>query len=237
MNSKAYGIVCPITHACEMLEARWTIPILSEMWGGSTRFNDIKRGVGSISPTLLAKRLKELEANGLIERIEDPATGQVDYVRTQRGIDLEPALDALAKWAQCNIEARTALADLDVSNLMWHMRSYIDPDLFPKRQVVIQFRFSDPGLDYDTYWALIRPGMHVEICSSIPGFDVDLYIETDKISLTSIILSRTTISRELEAGRLFLSGDALLARTMDRWLHHRTKEDREEIWQLEATPA
>jgi DNA-binding HxlR family transcriptional regulator len=237
MKSKPYGIVCPITHACEMLEARWTIPILSEMWGGSTHFNDIKRGVGNISPTLLAKRLKELEANGLIERIEDPATGQVDYVRTQRGIDLEPALDALAKWAQCNIEARTALADLDVSNLMWHMRSYIEPDLLPKRQVVIRFRFSDPGLDYDTYWALIRPGVPVEICSSIPGFDVDLYIETDKVSLTSIILSRTTISREVDAGRLFLSGDALLVRTMDRWLRHRTKEDREEIWQLEATPA
>ncbi len=237
MKSRPYGIVCPITHACEMLEARWTIPILSEMWGGSTRFNDIKRGVGNISPTLLAKRLKELEANGLIERIEDPATGQVDYVRTQRGIDLEPALDALAKWAQCNIEARTALADLDVSNLMWHMRSYIDPDQLPKRQVVIRFRFSDPGLDYDTYWALIRPGVPVEICSTIPGFDVDLYIETDKVSLTSIILSRTTISREVDAGRLYLSGEALLIRTMDRWLHHRTKEDREEIWQLEATPA
>src|SRR6056297_3415825 len=128
MNPKPYGVVCPITHACEILEPRWTIPILSEMWGGSTRFNDIKRGVGSISPTLLARRLKELEANGLIERIEDPATGQVDYVRTQRGIDLEPALDALAKWAQCNIEARAALANCDVSTLMWHMRALIPPD-------------------------------------------------------------------------------------------------------------
>ncbi|MDQ2088698.1 winged helix-turn-helix transcriptional regulator [Marimonas arenosa] len=232
MKIKPYGILCAITHACEVLEPRWTIPILSEMWGGSTKFNEIRRSVGSISPALLSKRLKELEGHGLIERIEDPATGQVDYIRTQRAIDLEPALDALAAWAQCNIEARTALADTDVSNLMWKMRNLIHTDELPKRQVVIQFRFSDPGLAYDTYWALIRPGAATEICTTIPGLDVDLYVETDRVSLSAILLSRTTISRELDEGRLFLSGDALLARTMDRWLYHRTKEDPSEIWQL-----
>lgn len=232
MNQKPFGLVCPITHASEILEPRWTMSILSEMWGGSTRFNDIRRGVGSISPALLSKRLKELEANGLIERIKDPATDQVDYLRTQRAVDLEPALNALAKWAQCNIEATTALADIDVSTLMWQMRNYIDSDELPNRQVVIRFHFSDPELEYDTYWALVRPGSPVEICSAIPGFDVDLYIETDRITLSSILLSRTTIPREVERGGLFLSGDAALSRTMDRWLRHRTKEDRDEILQL-----
>ncbi len=237
MKAKPYGIVCPITHACEVLEPRWTIPILSEMWSGSTRFNDIKRGVGNISPALLTKRLKELEQNGLIERIEDPATGQVDYLRTQRAIDLEPALSALGEWAQCNIEARQALEDTDVSNLMWHMRGLIHTDQLPNRQVVIQFRFGDPGLKYDTYWALIRPETHVEICTSIPGFDVDLYIETDRVSLSAIILNRTTISRELDAGRLFLSGDALLSRTMGKWLYHRTNQEPRRVRQLEPVLA
>lgn len=234
MSPKPYGIVCPITHACNVLEPRWTIPILSEMWGGSTRFNDIRRGVGNISPALLSKRLKELEANGLIERFEDAATGQVGYLRTRCAIELEPALDALAKWAQCNMEAREALENTDVSTLMWQMRGLIYAEELPNRQVVIQFRFSDPGLDYDTYWTLVRPGVPIEICSTIPGFDVDLYVETDRISLSSILLSRSTISREIEAGRLFLSGDARLARTMDRWLYNRTKEDRSDIRQLDA---
>lgn len=234
MSPKPYGIVCPITHACNVLEPRWTIPILSEMWGGSTRFNDIRRGVGNISPALLSKRLKELEANGLIERFEDAATGQVGYLRTRCAIELEPALDALAKWAQCNMEAREALENTDVSTLMWQMRGLIYAEELPNRQVVIQFRFSDPGLDYDTYWTLVRPGVPIEICSTIPGFDVDLFVETDRISLSSILLSRSTISREIEAGRLFLSGDARLARTMDRWLYSRTKEDRSDIRQLDA---
>jgi DNA-binding HxlR family transcriptional regulator len=233
MNRKPYGLICPITHACNVLEPRWTIPILAEMWGGSTRFNEIRRGVGNISPALLSRRLKELVAQGLIERLEDRATGQVDYLRTQRAIDLEPILDALGNWAQLNIEAKTALADLDVSTLMWQMRGYIDTEQLPNRQVVMQFRFNDPELDYNRYWALVRPGAPVEICTSIPGFDIDLFIETDCLSLSSILLSRTTIARELENGRLFLSGDAILSRTMDRWLYHRTKENPTEVLQLE----
>lgn len=232
MNQKPYRLICPVTHACNILEPRWTIPILAEMWGGSTRFNDIRRGVGNISPTLLSRRLRELVAHDLIERIEDPATGQVDYVRKQSAIDLEPVLEALGKWAQCNIEAHTALADLDVSTLMWQMRHYVDPAALPNRQIVIQFRFSDPDLHYNTYWAIVRPGTPVEICSEIPGFDIDLFIETDRLSLSSILLSRTTVSRELEEGRLYLSGDAILSRTMARWFYHREKEDPSEVLQL-----
>src|SRR6056297_3033152 len=139
MSAAPYGIVCPITHACNILEPRWTIPILSEMWGGSTRFNDIRRGVGNISTALLSKRLKELEAHGLIERIEDPATRQVDYIRTRRAIELEPALDALGQWAQCNIEARDAMLNTDLSLLMWQMRGLVFVEELPKRQIVMQF--------------------------------------------------------------------------------------------------
>lgn len=219
MTDKPYGLVCPITHACEVVEPRWTLPILSELWAGNTRFNDIRRGVGSISPALLSRRLKELEANGLIERIEDPATGTVDYIRTQAAIDLEPAMNALALWAQKNINARAELGSLNVSTLMWKMRGYIVTEKLPQRQVVIQFRFDDPELEYNTYWALIRPGKAVEMCTDIPGFDVDLYVETSKLSLTSVLLARSTVAREQEAGRMFLSGDALISRTMQDWLY------------------
>lgn len=233
MTSKPYGMVCPITHACDILEPRWTMPILSEMWAGNTRFNDIRRGVGNISPALLSRRLKELEAHGLIERIEDPASGQVDYVRTAAAIDLEPALNALAEWAQRNIEARQALGEMDVSTFMWKMRSYILTERLPDRQIVIQFRFSDPGLEYDTYWALVRPGKPVEMCTDIPGFDVDLFVETSKISLTSVLIGRTTVSREIEAERMFLSGDAFLAKTMQQWLYISGYADCEGILQLD----
>ena len=233
MNTKAYGLICPISHASEILEPRWTLPILSEMWNGSTRFNDIRRSVGSISPALLSKRLKEMEAFGLIERVEDRATGQVDYLRTKVAIDLEPALEALGGWAQRNIKARAALDNINVSKLMWSMRRLIFPEHLPNRQVVLQFRFSDPELEYDTYWVVSRPGSPLEICSIIPGFEVDLFIETDRISLASILLNRTSISRETDEGRFFMTGDAILERTIDKWMYRRTAEDQSDILQLE----
>ncbi len=218
MSTKPYGLICPITKACDLLEPRWTIPILSEMWSGARRFNDIRRGVGNISPALLSKRLKEMEANGLIERIEDRATGSVDYIRTPIAIELEPALDALANWAQAHIRTERLVDCMDVEALMWKMREYIDPQALPNRRVVMRFHFGDEGLDYDTYWALVHPDGTVETCTDLPDYDVDLYIETDSRSLTALILARSTVAREIEAGHLFLSGDAHLARTMTDWL-------------------
>jgi len=218
MTKQPYGLICPITRACDVLEPRWTIPIISEIWAGSTKFNEIRRGVGSISPALLSKRLKELEEYGLVERIEDPATGTVDYLRTQMAIDLEPALNSLAVWAQKYIEAEIA-CDVDLSSLTWKMRNYIDTSQLPQRRVVIRFHFTDDGLDYDTYWLVVKPGEPVQVCSSIPGFDVDLYVETSVASLTAIFLARSTIQREVDAGRMFLSGDAVLERTMKHWLN------------------
>lgn len=218
MPQKLYGRLCPITHACEILGPRWTILVLCELWAGSTRFNDIRRGVGTISPGLLSKRLKELETVGLVERIEDRATGTVDYIRTRKAIELEPALDALAAWAQRNIDAEIALCGTNLSNLMWKMRQWIDVNELPRRRVVVRFHFDDSDLAYDTYWLVVDPGAPPELCTSVPGLDVDLFIETTVSSLAGILIGRTSLAREIELGSLFVSGDASLTRTMNRWL-------------------
>lgn len=221
MPQKPYGMICPISHACEMLEPRWTIQILTQMWAGSTRFNDIRRGVGNISTSLLAKRLRELEDIGLVERVEDYAAGTVDYFRTDKAIKLEPALNALAEWAQCNIDADIALRDTDVSAMMWNVRRWkINLQELPNRRVVIRFHFNDdPPLAYAAYWLVAEPGNALpELCSADPGFDVDLFVETNVMSLGAIITGRTSIDREIEQGGLFMSGDVRLSRTMHRWL-------------------
>lgn len=220
MPQRPYGLLCAISRACELLEPRWTIQIITELWNGSTRFNDIRKAVGNISSALLSKRLKELEALGLVERVVDPATGAVDYIRTEKAIRLEPALHALAEWAQCNIDAEIFLSDTDVSTLMWNVRRKIDVQEFPKRRTVVRFHFNDePRPEYPCYWLVAEPGAVLpELCAYDPGLDVDLFVETSTVSLGAIVMGRSTIDREIERGSLFLSGDAGLARTMDRWL-------------------
>lgn len=220
MTRRPYGLICPISLACEVLEPRWTIQILTELWNGSTRFNDIRKGVGNISTALLSRRLKEMEALGLVERVEDKAAGNIDYFRTEKAINLEPAMNALAEWAQCNIEADIALSGADASTIMWVMRRMIVLAELPRRRAVIRFHFrDDPPPKYPHYWLVVEPGADFpEICSLDPGRDVDLYVETGAVSLGAIIEGRSSIEREKERGRLFLSGDSGLARSMDRWL-------------------
>lgn len=220
MTRRPYGLLCPISRACEILEPRWTIQILTELWAGSNRFNDIRKGVGNISSALLSKRLKEMELLGLIDRIEDRGSGIVEYLRTEKAIKLEPAMNALAEWAQCNIEAEIALCDTNVSTLMWGVRRKIDLSELPRRRAVIRFHFRDePPPPYPQYWFVIEPGADMpEICSNDPGRDVDLFVETSAVSLGAVLMGRSTLVRERESGGVFLSGDPSLARSMDRWL-------------------
>ncbi len=62
----SYGQFCPVAMAAEIFCSRWTPLVLRELLCGTTRFNDLRRGVPRMSPTLLSKRLKELEQAGVI---------------------------------------------------------------------------------------------------------------------------------------------------------------------------
>lgn len=224
MPRRPYGLFCPISLACEVLEPRWTIQILTELWHGTTRFNDIRRGLGNISSALLAKRLKEMETLGLIERVEDKVKGNVGYFRTEKSIRLEPVMDALAAWAQCNIEAEVALGGGDVSTLMWSVRRMIDLAELPRRRAVIRFHFrDDPPPASPHFWIVIEPGADSpELCWRDPGREVDLYVETSVQVLAAVIEGRSRIERETGRGGIYLSGDTYLARSMNRWLRRST---------------
>lgn len=225
MPSRPYGIICPLSKACELLEPRWTIQILGEMWGGSSRFNDIRRGVGYISPALLARRLREMESLGLVERVEDRATGSVNYFRTAKAIELEPFLNGLSQWAQRNIEAEVAIAAPNVSTMMWSARRLIPLAELPQRRVVVQFHFTGAARREERYWLVAKPGVDVDICISDPGTDVDLYVETTPESMAAVMLGRSTVSTEVANGTLFLSGDPSMIRNIDRWFPREEDHD------------
>ena len=218
MGTKPYGLVCPISMATQLLEPRWTVQILTEMWNGTSRFNELKRALGGISPGLLSRRLKELETNGLVERVEDRATGDVNYIRTEIAIALEPVLDAMAFWAQRHIEAEVMLDDINLSTLMWKIRKRIDVNALPRRRIVMRFHFSDEDLPYDTYWLLAVPGSDVELCVTELGQNIDLFVETSVHALGAVYGGRSTFQNEIEKGEMFMSGDARIIRTINRWL-------------------
>jgi DNA-binding HxlR family transcriptional regulator len=234
MSSKSYGMICALSKGCEVVEPRWTLPILDQLWSGYSRFNDIRRAVGNISPAVLSKRLSDMEKAGLIERLEDRAKGTVDYVRTQKAIALEPVMNALAIWAQCNIDAEVALGNSTLATHMWHFSRNLKTSEFPPHRVVLRFHFTDETGPYPTYWFVVEPGRSVEMCVLVPDFDIDLYVETTNASLLAIGIGRSTVARETDAGRLFATGDPRLVRTLDHWLPRSVYADVDGIRMLPA---
>lgn len=92
---------CPLQHTMEMIGGKWKLPILCALAvDGSTRYNDLKRKLGGISNTMLAKSLKELEDDGLVTCTEYmEVTIRVEYATTGKAKSLTPILVQLAQWA------------------------------------------------------------------------------------------------------------------------------------------
>ena len=118
----SYGQFCPVAMAAEIICSRWTALVLREMLCGSTRFNDLRRGVPRMSPTLLSKRLKELEGAGVIEVRKTGRAGIPEYNLTRAGEDLRHIIMSLGVWGQRWVESSLSLKNLDPSLLMWDMR-------------------------------------------------------------------------------------------------------------------
>ncbi|NQV20339.1 MAG: helix-turn-helix transcriptional regulator, partial [Rhodospirillales bacterium] len=80
---KGYGQFCPVAKATEILGDKWTLLIVRELLMGTTRFSDLQRALSKISPTILTKRLKQLEAGGIIERKDPSGQPSREYTLTR----------------------------------------------------------------------------------------------------------------------------------------------------------
>lgn len=219
MTQGSYKQFCPVAMAAEILCTRWTVVLLRELIAGSTRFNDLRRGVPRMSPALLSQRLKDLESAGVICRVaSETEPGVFEYQLTAAGRELGPVVEAFGIWGQRWVEAELSLQHLDVSLLMWDMRRNLDPTPMPKRRSVIQFRYPELPPTQRSWWLLVGPAIGVDLCSVDPGFDVDLYVSTDLRTMTAIWMGLDNVRKAQSAQRMMLNGDRQLAADMQSWL-------------------
>jgi len=217
MNHAGYKQFCPLAMAAELLCTRWTMVLLRELVAGTTRFNELRRGVPKMSPTLLSQRLKELEIAGIVERRAlKSEKGVFEYHMTEAGKDLRSVVEVMGLWGQRWVEAKQSLKNLDPSLLMWDMRRNLNPAPLPNRRTVIQFLYSELPMSKRFWWLVVEPRGEVDLCWSDPGFDVDLYVATDLHTMTSIWMGLTTVAKE--KGKMEITGDRGIASTMQTWL-------------------
>lgn len=101
-SSAEVAVVCPRFHAAvELVGRRWSGAILFRLIDGPHYFRELLAAVSGISDRLLSQRLRELEAEGLVERsVHDGPPARVSYRLSEAGKELEPALRELYEWAQ-----------------------------------------------------------------------------------------------------------------------------------------
>lgn len=211
-----YGQFCPVAMAAEIFCTRWTALVLRELLMGSTRFTDLRRGVPRMSPTLLSKRLKELEHAGVIDAVARP-DGNMDYRLTEAGEELRPLVLGLGTWGHRWLESRVTLRNLDPSLLMWDMRRNLNRKPLPARRCTIQFQYPELPEASRNWWIVVDE-TGADLCGFDPGYDLDLLITGPLRAMTAVWLGFTTIGEEVKSGRIVLDGDPALARTMSAWL-------------------
>jgi len=213
---KGYGQFCPVAKAAELLCERWTVLVVRELVAGSRHFNELRRGLPLMSPTLLSRRLKQLIEAGVVRRADDDGdTGA--YELTQAGRELRPMVELMAVWGHRWVGTRFESHDLDAGLLMWDIRRSLLPERFPARRVVMEIRFSDAPHG-TAHWWLVCEGGEVDLCREDPGHDVDLVIHTSVRTLTQIWLYQQTWEQAMRAGQLKALGDPLLKQTLADWL-------------------
>ena len=219
MTTASYQQFCPVAMAAEILCTRWTIVVLREMFAGSTRFNELRRGVPRMSPALLSRRLKELESAGIVARAASASDRTLfEYRLTESGRELGPIVEAFGIWGQRRIESDLSLARLDVDLLMWDMRRSLNVTPMPTRRSVIEFVYPDLPAKQRRFWLVVDPESGVDLCKIDPGFEVDLYVSVDLRTMTAIWMGLDTVRAAVANQRMILTGNRQLATSMQTWL-------------------
>jgi DNA-binding HxlR family transcriptional regulator len=220
MTIGSYRQFCPVAMAAEILCTRWTVVLLRELIAGSTRFNELRRGVPRMSPALLSRRLKELENAGIIIRAASDADhpGVFEYQLTESGRELGPLVEAFGIWGQRRIESNLSLQHLDVDLLMWDMRRSLNTTPMPARRSTVEFVYPELPAAQRRWWLIVDPENGVDLCKIDPGFDVDLYVSVDLRSMTAIWMGLDTVRAAVANRRMILTGSRQLAASMQTWL-------------------
>ena len=150
---RRYDDACGTAHALELIGDRWTLLVLRELMLGPRRFSELRGDLPGISANTLTQRLTEMEQRGLVvrKRLPPPASVQV-YAATEWGLEAEPIVQSLGRWA-ARSPGHDPTLPLSGVSLMLSFGTMFDAERAKKVDARIGFR-----LGPDSYLARIKKG-------------------------------------------------------------------------------
>lgn len=215
---RSYGQFCPVAKAAELFCERWTPLIIRELGVSPRRFSQLQRGVPLMSPSLLSRRLKQLEAEDVICRTSaDGKEGNL-YMLTEAGRDFVPLVEALGTWGMRWSRRELADHELDMGLLLWAIESKARADALGKRRSVVQLTFTDLPAHRAEWWFL-NENANCMLCIDDPGFDVDIYLAGTLADLTYLVRGDLALGQALSRGRIDLHGSSSMVGRFEAWLN------------------
>ncbi|MEW6996777.1 winged helix-turn-helix transcriptional regulator [Colwelliaceae bacterium BS250] len=211
-----FGQFCPIAKSTEILGEKWTILIIRELLMGGSRFNELQRGLGTISPAILTKRLNSLIKHELV--IKQKISGQkgYQYFPTNAAQELQPILTSLGDWGMRWTRKYLTDNDFDADFLMLYLKRSINCANLTAPETIIKFHFTD--LKRQPHWWLIANRGNVDVCTLDPGHDVDVYFTCTVKCLADIWMGQSSYKAALKSGELTLVGRSYLTKNVSVWL-------------------
>jgi hypothetical protein len=182
---------------------------------GYHRFNEIRRALPLISPSVLAQRLKALEDDGVIRRRSD--AGGVAYHLTAAGEELRPVVDAMGQWARKWLTRDYRSYELDPAVLMWSLRRHVVAGSFPPGRTVLHLRLDGAPPRRRYWWIVVLRGDEedVDVCSNDPGHPVTLTVTAKLRTLVDLLMGDAELGRALRQRLILLEGDRELVRRFE----------------------
>ena len=177
---RSYDDACGTAHALDLIGERWALLVLRELMLGPRRFSELKADLPGISSNVLAQRLVELERRGLARklRLPPPASVQV-YEATEWGLEAEPIVQALGRWAARSPRHDPTLPISGVSILL-SFRTMIDRDRARDIRAKVGFRFGESG-----YIARLLEGAII-VARGVPD-DCDVVFTATPTALAAVV--------------------------------------------------
>jgi len=208
MGRRAYGQYCGLARAVELIGERWALLIVRDLMVAPRRYVELHRGLPRIPTNVLASRLKELEASGVIARrvLPRPASGVV-YELTEWGRELEPAVIALSRWGAQSLGSPRPGEIATPGSMIMAMRSTFRSER--ARGLTVDYQLNSGGINIQIR---IDDGRLAVTEGTLP--DADLVIEAGA-GLRPLIAGEVEPATAVREGSVQLTGDPAL---LDRFV-------------------
>ncbi len=200
VTKRTYCDGCAAAHALDLVGERWALLVVRELLLGPKRFTDLRAGLPSASPNVLAQRLRELEGAGVVRRrkLPPPAASRV-YELTDWGMELEPVIVRLGRWG-ARSPSKPRDNALGVDSLILSFRTMFDPLAADGLTATYELRLGE-----DRFRAEVADG-RFEIFRG--GAErPDATIETDAGTLAALIYEGHELTEAVRSGDVKIEGD------------------------------